>query len=616
MKVSRNWLQNFFESPLPSGEVIDNELTFHSFEIEEHVGDMIDVNVLPNRAADCLSHRGIAKEISAILDVPFSHDPLQQELPKWGKSNALTVDIEDTQKCSRYIGAYVKGVKIGPSPLWLKEALEAVGQRSINNVVDATNYVMLNIGQPLHAFDADKLAKKDGVHHVRVRTAHDGEEITTLTGEKYSLPKHALLITDAVADVPIGIAGIKGGNVAQIDETTTSLVVEAANFYGPSIRRTAQKLNLVTDASLRFQNNPSVQLVAYGMRDVLELIVKTAGGVIEGVTDVYEARPEGAPVSISLEHIRDVLGIALSHDTVSNIFKRLDLSAEVRGDTFIVTPPFERTDITIPEDLIEEVGRIAGYDILPDEPLPEIAIQMDNERYHGVERIKDFLVERGFTEISTQSFSKKGDIALANPFNKTKPMLRTTLMENMEDALIHAKQYAPRVFGPNAIIKLFEIGTIFTKNEERVSLALSEKLPELDVLFEHHVNPLQKGSIVEYSLSTDMLISIGKEYTPKQYENSGMYKPFSSYPFVLRDIAVWTPEGTTSTTIEEIIRLHAGELLVRADQFDSFTKDTRTSFAFRLVFESPERTLTDELVNTYMEKITVALNGESGYEVR
>lgn len=616
MKVSRNWLQNFFDAPLLNGEVINNALTFHSFEVEECVGDMIDIDVLPNRAADCLSHRGIAKEISAVLDIPFSDDPFRQALPVWKESNSLTVNIEDMQKCSRYMGAYVKGVKIGPSPAWLKEALEAVGQRSINNVVDATNYVMLNIGQPLHAFDADKLVPKDGVYHIGVRGAHKQEKITTLTGDEYELPEHTLLIVDAVADAPIGIAGIKGGSVAQIDEATTSLVVEAANFDGPSIRRTAQKLNLITDASLRFQNNPSPQLVAYGMRDVLELIVKIAGGVVAEVTDVYEARPSGAPVSLSLGHIHDVLGIELSHDTVSDIFRRLGLPVEVRGDTFIVTPPFERTDITIQEDLIEEIGRIAGYDILPDESLPQTSVTPENEKYHGIERVKDFLAEHGFTEISTQSFSKKGDIMLANPFNKTKPMLRITLTQNMEDALIRAKQYAPRVFGPNAVIKLFEIGTIFTKDEERVALVLSEKLPELDELLQYKEKSSQKEGVVEYVLLQDTLISLGKEYSPKQYEIIEAYKPYSSYPFALRDIAVWTPEGTESEVIEKIIRQQAGELLVRIDQFDSFTKDTRTSFAFRLVFESMERTLTDELINKQMETITNALNANAGYSVR
>ncbi len=618
MKVSRHWLQNFFDTPLPSAKDIDTALTFHAFEIEEREDDLIDVNVLPNRAGDSLCHRGIAKEISAILDVPFSSDPLRQPIPTYEKSSALSVTIENPLECLRYMGAIVRGVKVGPSPAWLKEALESVGQRSINNVVDATNYVMLNIGQPLHAFDADKLVKKDDAYHIQVRLARDGEEITTLSGEKYTLSKQILLITDSVADVPIGIAGIKGGAVAQVDEATTTLIVEAANFDGPTIRRSAQKLNLITDASLRFQNKPSPELVAYGMRDVLELIIKIADGTVEAVTDEYPARPSArvAPVSVTLPHICDVLGTTLSLDVVSDIFRRLDLSAKIDGDTFTITPPFERVDIIIPEDLIEEVGRIAGYDTIPDKKLPKMTPLSGSEEYNGIERIKDFLVEQGFTELYTRSFAKKGDIALANPLDKTKPMLRTSLVQNMALAMTQAKQYSPRVLGPNDAVKLFEIGTVFTKDDEHMTLALSEEVPELNKLLQYKDTPPTKEGIIEYALSSSMLIALGTNYTPKHYAIVGAYKPFSIYPFVLRDIAVWTPERTASTAVKEIINTHSGELLVRIDQFDSFTKDARTSFAFRLVFESQERTLTDELVNTHMKKITDVLNENSGYEVR
>src|ERR1035437_9935268 len=187
MKVSLKWLQTYFDAPLPDANTLADQLTFHAFEIEETSDDMLDVKVLPNRAADCLCHRGIAKELSAILDTPLKNDPLRTPLPMYdlGGPTSLTVKIEDSKKCLRYMGAVVKGVKIGPSPDWLKEAIEAVGQRSINNVVNATNYVMLNIGQPLHAFDAAKLALKDGTYSIGVRVAKEGEKITTLGGEEF-----------------------------------------------------------------------------------------------------------------------------------------------------------------------------------------------------------------------------------------------------------------------------------------------------------------------------------------------------------------------------------------------------------------------------------------------
>lgn len=616
MKVSRKWLQKFFEKPLPSTDVIDDALTFHAFEIEDCSGDIIDVDVLPNRSADCLSHRGIAKEISAIQDTPLSKDPLHEDVPMYKKTDMLSVTIEDPKICLRYMGAIVQNIKVKKSPTWLCEALESVGQRSINNIVDATNYVMLNIGQPLHAFDADKLTKKDDAYHIAVRGAHADEKITTLTGEKYNLPENTLLITDGVADMPLGIAGIKGGDVAQIDESTTSLVVESANFDGSTIRRTAQKICIMTDASARFQNKPSPKLVEYGMRDVLQLILDIAGGTIIGVTDIYPKQPDTVSVSLALSHLNEVLGIVLKSEEVMSIFERLGLPTKIDGDTFIVTPPFERMDISIPEDLIEEVVRIYGYDNIIGKNLPDKIDTVENKKFNGTERIKDFLVEQGFTEISTRSFSKKGEIMLANPFDKTKPMLHTTLTQNMSVALTQAKQYAPRVFSPKSNIKLFEIGKVFTKKDENTALVLSEEVSELNELLDYKEEPVRKESIVEYILSSDRLVSLGKDYMPKQYEIAGSYKPYSSYPFMLRDISVWTPEGTQTKDVEETIRKNAGELLVRIDQFDSFTKDGRTSLAFRLVFESLERTLTDELVNTHMNKVTVALNGVSGYEVR
>src|SRR3989344_4658190 len=177
MKVSLKWLQTYFDVPLPSVEAIADAYTFHAFEIDEIKGDMLDVKVLPNRAADCLSHRGLARELSAILDFPLKFDPLHephQGLPVVAKGSpwrGLSVEIEDAKKCLRYMGAVVKGVRVGPSPDWLRGALESVGQRSINNIVDATNYVMLNIGQPLHAFDAKKLAQKNGRYVIGVRMA-------------------------------------------------------------------------------------------------------------------------------------------------------------------------------------------------------------------------------------------------------------------------------------------------------------------------------------------------------------------------------------------------------------------------------------------------------------
>ncbi len=608
MKVSLKWLGKYFDAPLPSAEKLADTLTFHAFEIEEASGDLLDVKVLPNRAADCLSHRGIATEISAILTLPLKEDPLRAPLPEFPATESLAVEIEDSKKCLRYMGAVVRGVKVGPSPAWLKEALEAVGQRSINNVVDATNYVMLNIGQPLHAFDLGKLSLIEDRARICVRRAMAGEKITTLSNDIYELKEGTLLITDGNSNAPIGIAGIKGGKMAEVTEDTTDLVIESANFDGTTVRRGAQSLRLFTDASARFQNRPSPELAAYGMRDVLALITDIAGGTIEGVADVFRQPADGAvaPVRVSLSRINALLGSAFSMREVEDVFSRLGLSPKIDGEVCTITPPFERTDLLIPEDLVEEVGRISGYEIISSTELPSLGSEPDQRRYHGIERMKDQLVEEGYTEVSTQSFEKDGDIYLANPLDKNNPALRKTLSRGINKAGILAVHYAPRILAPHTPVKIFEIGTIFEKDGEHVELLKSE--------FSRKTRSSISGAgSAQVFLSTDDL-PLDDSYIPKKY-TLGAYKPFSTYPFVLRDIALWVPAGTETAAIENMLRENAGELLVRLDQFDRFEKEGRVSYAFSLVFESPERTLTDEEVNKVMEKVTTALT-EKGFQVR
>ena len=604
MKVSLKWLQKYFDEPLPNAQEVADAYTFHAFEIEEAEGDLMDVKVLPNRAADCLCHRGLAKELAAILNIPLTRDPLREPLPMWDVGRpTLRIEIKDPKKCLRYMGAVVKGVQVGPSPAWLKEALERVGQRSINNLVDATNYVMLDLGQPLHAFDAHRLVERGGACSIVVRDAKDGERITILTGDEYGLTPERLLIVDGNADTPIGIAGVKGGSVAEITNATTDIIIESANFDGTSVRRTAQALKLVTDAPLRFQNRPSPELCAYGMQAMLELIQKVAGGDAVGVVDAYPNPATLSPVSTTLSRINGLLGSEFTTQEMQDVFLRLDLPCKVDGETLTVTPPFERTDLLIPEDLAEEVGRILGYDRIAPTELPPIAGTPDQARYRGIERMKDQLVEQGFTEVSTQSFAKSGDVYLANPLDATKPALRTSLDENLADALERACRIAPLVFPPGQTPKLFEVGTVFPTAGEYLELRMTEGVPAWG-----------KDAPTVDNLSIAKLEEYGKGYELKRY-TLGTYQPFSAYPFALRDIAVWAPAGSDDGCTKSLIEQEAGTLLVRCDLFDTFEKGGRVSYAFRLVFNSSDRTLTDEEVNGIMAKISATLT-KKGYEIR
>ena len=632
MKTSRKWLQNYFEAELPSSEAIADALTFHAVEIEEVAGDLLDVKILPDRAAYMLSHRGVALEIAASLNLVLKEDPFRTPPPDYPSTGKLTVELEGEEKTHRYMGALVEGVKVGPSPSWLKEALESVGQRSINNVVDATNYVMLNIGQPLHAFDAKKLKVKDGGYAITVRGALEGEKITTLSGEEFALPEGVLLIVDRNADAPLGIAGVKGGTAAQIDEGTTDLIIEAANFDGTSVRRTAQALKLFTDASQRFQNKPSPALAAYALRDVLALIHDIAGGTLLGVTDVYPMPVTPETVSVSLAKINALLGSSYGMDEVRTALTRLGFSYTETEDMFTVIPSFERRDLSIPEDLVEEVGRILGYEHIPSTMLPPLGTAPNQYRFRGIERIKDFLTERGYAELSTQSFGVTGDIELANPLQLNRPWMRASLLPNMEAQRAFTATVAPRVLGPASAIKLFEIGNVFTNSGEVLMLALgisTEHKKDAPEILKENVATLEQelfgtpvhaqysldGTMIEMDLAKVNLEKLGEDYAPVEI-SLGAYQPFSIYPAALRDIAVWTPLGTEESEVANLILKEAGDRLVRIDLFDRFEKEERISYAFRLVFESKERTLSDADLDPAMERITAALNAAPGFSVR
>jgi phenylalanyl-tRNA synthetase beta chain len=271
MKINYRALNMFFDGKLPSPEVIAEQFTFHAWEIEEmeekEGTTVLDVKVLPDKSAWALSHRGIAKDLSVILNIPLAHDPFGEAPVLEPKSTEISVELKSS-KCRRYIAAHLKNVKVQESPEWLKSDLRALGQRPINNIVDITNYVMFGMGQPLHAFDAKKLsALKLGV-----RDARDGEKITTLTGDECTLSSADMVIVDGGSDAPVGIAGVKGGKAAEIDASTTEIIIESANFDPVSVRKTSQRLKLRTDASVRYENGVMPDLTAYGIRDAVKFL--------------------------------------------------------------------------------------------------------------------------------------------------------------------------------------------------------------------------------------------------------------------------------------------------------------------------------------------------------
>lgn len=639
MKISRDWLQTFFEKPLPASDVLASALTFHAFEIESIENDVLDVKVTPNRGHDALSHRGVAKELSAILQIPLRTDPLRAQ-PNLEASplGEIQITISEPSICRRYIAGHIRGVRVGPSPEWLQKALESIGQRSINNVVDATNYVMFHLGQPLHAFDAGQLqggrtcinGEVGPPYSITVRKAVAGEKMIALDGKEYTFTQSNLLITDTNADQPagrpIGIAGVKGGAPASISEATKDIIIESANFEGVSVRKTAQMLKLRTDASSRFEQGISPEIAAYGMRAVVDMILLLAGGELVGFVDVYPSPVSAQTAQASVVEINEALGTTFTADDVSGILTRLDLSHAQVGDGFEVHVPFERLDISSPEDITEEVARIAGYEHVPSIELsPMPAPASINRDFYCTERIRTLLCERGFSEILTPVFTAEGEEAVLNKVESDTPFLRRDLFGGLRSALDKNVRNKD-LFGISQV-RLFEIGTVWRDKGESLWLGIAvEKVQKQKTAAEYlgevgeslgiSIAPTLPDEVLEVPLEPIVAaLAAPESYNVPSALPDVHYRAFSRYPFIVRDIALWTPAGTKAKEVLETIRAASGDLAVRISLFDEFEKDSKVSFAFRIVFQSFDRTLTDEDAEERMMSVNRALS-ERGWEVR
>ena len=591
MKISREWLQTYFEKPLPEAVQLGDALTFHAFEIESIEADILDVKVTPNRGHDCLSHRGIAKELSAILDIPMKHDPLRAPLPGAPEGSKLSVAVESVDRAPVGAAAYVRGVKIEPSPAWLKARLEAVGQRSINNIVDATNYVMFDIGMPTHAFAADTFKDGDVVRY-GIRCSKKGEQLALLGGASIELSGEEAVIMNAPGEA-VDIGGVKGGMRAELAADTTEIVLSASKFEPIQTRKAAQRFNQRTEAAKRFENEMPDELSIYGIYAVAELVQSIAGGeIVEyGVTRTRQSTQKH--VTVSLQKINEVLGTKFGAADIVDVLRRLDLSHAQEVDSFTITPPFERLDLAIPEDIVEEIGRIIGYDTIGAVELSQFPKKPEvNANFYASEKVRAELTAQGYSEVFTSVFAEKGERLVANKVDGVRPYLRSNLTDGLKDAL--EKNSRNKDLLGLKEVRLFEIGTVWKGGGEAIMLGTADKNGIKEV-------PLEG---VDASAYDDLPLS-----------NTERYQPFSRYPFIVRDIALWTPAGTEPESVLASIRAEAGELLVRSELFDRFEKAERLSLAFRLVFQSFEKTLTDEEANKVMEKVYGFFKGK-GFEIR
>jgi phenylalanyl-tRNA synthetase beta chain len=486
----------------------------------------------------------------------------------------------------------MSGIKVGPSPEWLKNALESMGSRSINNIVDATNYVLFDLGQPVHAYDADKI---DG--GIVVRMARVGEQITTLSQETKVLKETDLVIADYLGT--LAIAGVKGGVSAEVTESTQNIVIEIGNFNPVSVRKTSRRLNLVTDASKRFENEIVPEIAMNAAEHVVSIIKEIANGEVVGVSDYYSNKLMTRTISFSLADITKLLGNTISPANIDTWISRYNIVLKKESDTWTIEVPHERLDIVGAHDIAEEVGRMVGYDTIPALALPFAPTASDDSEYHSIIAVKYWLAQNGFREIQNYSFTKKGDVYVTYGA-KDKSALRSNLSEALKESYDKNRLNAG-LLGLDAI-RIFEIGTVFIGQQEFVHVATCDK-----GLFEEI--PLSEF-IKKYKIAFSEKTQVGSVEKRK-------FKMWSLYPFITRDIAVWCDSPESQTKLEEIVSVFAQQYCVREPVlFDRFEKDRRTSVAYRLVFQSYEKTLTEEEVEKWFGELVQKIKDEKVFEIR
>lgn len=637
MKFSYNWLQTYFEEPLPIPTLVAEKITFHSSEIEEIVvvGDdtVFDIKVLPDKSAWLLSHRGLAKELSVIYSLSLKDDPFTATPGFLTEKNTVKISL-DTPVCDFYGTALITGVSVGPSPAWLVSRLEAIGQRSINNIVDATNYVMFDLGQPLHAFDADTLGLSDtGAPHIRIRSAIAGEHFTTLSNEERELTTDDAVITDGISGRVLALAGVKGGLDSGVTSETKTILLESAHFDRVAIRKSSQRHKLQTDAAKRYENGLSRAVAPHGLVACARLITAIAGGTVTEIATAGESADLRKPVTVSLSKINSVLGVSLTKNDITDILNRFGYFYEVDSEeSFAVTPPPERDDLLVAEDVIEEIGRIHGLaHIVSIPPLVQPLAKINARQYYA-HLIRTVLAELGFAEVYTSSFRSLDTVHLKNALASDKSYLRSRLQENLLE--VRERNIPHRdLLGLNAV-QVFEIGTVFGVEHEafHVGLAVQTntqyKAKIDDALLITAVTTIEtalgkKVSVlhtapgyIEFSLDELVaVLPVPADYAAFVRPNDVMYKSFSVYPAVSRDIAMWVAQEVEILEVERLLRTAAGENMVRLTHLDTFSKDERTSLAFRLVFQSHQKTLESSEVDAQMSVIYDAVS-RAGFEVR
>ena len=646
----------------------------------DYLGDTIfNLEVTPNRP-DCLSVIGIARELAALTGQSLRLPEVSYEEAEPSIDQQISVEIADPDLCPRYCASLISGIKIAESPQWMQQHLLACGMRPINNVVDITNYVMLEHGQPLHAFDYEKIRGKK----IIVRRARGGETIVSLDGVERTLTNDMLVIADS--ERAVAIAGVMGGANSEVSEKTTSILLEAASFKPTSIHHTGRQLVLPSEACMRFERGIRAELTVPALKHATQLIMQLAGGTAaRGIADAYPGKQEPKPILLSAEKTKRLLGIEFTIDQIVSALTSLGFDCKPAGSEVQVTAPYWRSDIRQAVDLVEEVARVTGYDKIPVTMLSQPIPRQNPEPVLSLKRkIRGSLAGYGFQEIITYSLTgleilnklkpeshsvEPMPLRLANPMTTDQEYLRPNLRPNLLTALSLNRRHE------DGGIRLFELGKVYLPRQKDLpdepevlcgllSGARLEKswqddnslldffdakgvveslLNQLGVetSFEQSddesLHPAKQAAIIANGsrmgvvgelhpkvldafdiAETACLFEIGVADLLPFTTDHKMFQPIPRFPATVRDIALIVDAGVSHRQVLDIIRKVS--LVNQIAIFDVYSGEQvpagKKSLAYRLSYQSPTHTLTDKEVDKVQQQILNRLAKELGAILR
>jgi phenylalanyl-tRNA synthetase beta chain len=424
-----------------------------------------EIGITPNRA-DCLSHIGVARELGVLVNKKLDEPKIVLNESTIPAGKYASIEIFDKEKCRRYSARVLRQIKIGPSPTWLQDVLASVGIRPVNNVVDVTNYVLMETGQPLHAFDYDTLSG----HKILVKTAGDGEQFITLDGKERTLTSDTLMICDG--EKPIAIAGVMGGANTEISGTTTTILIESACFNPGNIRRTSKYLGLSTEASYRFERGTDINITVRAANRAAQMIQELAGGeLLKGVFDVYPKKRKPLVIKARISRINSIIGTSLKKAQVISFLKKIGckIKSSSRDDIFVTVPSF-RNDILEEIDIIEEVARVYGYNNIETQTHAAIDFSSNVRTDLIQSEIRDYLIGSGFNEVLAIGLQDEATLSLAglpmvkvvNPVSAEMAALRTSLVPTALRIVQHNRNHGIKD------LRLFEIGTVYQLNTDKL----------------------------------------------------------------------------------------------------------------------------------------------------